>query len=71
MNSDATRFQQSMLPTNVLTFVNKSANVNQVTPTNCTVTAMCTCTTAGEILPIYFTVFQSQLSVIGCNRLSA
>ena len=45
MNSDTTRIQQSMSPTNVLTFKNKTANVDQGVATNHTVAAMCTCTT--------------------------
>ena len=55
MNSDTTRIQQSMTPANVLTFKNKPANVDQGVATNHTVAAMCTCTTDGKLLPIYFT----------------
>ncbi len=62
MNSDTTRIQQSMTPTNVLTFKNKPANVDQGVATNHTVAAMCTCTAEGKILPIYFTVPLNQLS---------
>ena len=62
MNSDTTRIQQSMTPTNVLTFKNKPANVDQGVATNHTVAAMCTCTADGNTLPIYFTVPFDQLS---------
>ena len=41
MNSDTTRIQQSMTPTNVLTFKNKPAHVDQGIATNHTVAAIC------------------------------
>ena len=51
-----------MTPTNVLTFKNKPAHVDQGVATNHTVAAMCTCTADGKILPNYFTVALDQLS---------
>ena len=54
MNSDTTRIQQSMTPTNVLTFKNKPANVDQGIATNHTVAAMCTCTVDGKIRPLKY-----------------
>ena len=56
MNSDCTHIQQSMTPTNVLTFKDKPGNVDQGIATNHTVAAMCTCTVDDKRQPIYFTV---------------
>ena len=67
MNSDQTRIRQSMLPAYTIHQAGKPAVVNTSINTNPGISATCTVTADGGILPLYFIYPESQIKHVPGN----